>query len=516
MAHLTTYRAKLVPQQLHAFDPFPRDEAPVVVPPAEAQPIAGSSLLARAPVIDRYPIIIGQNLTGQYLTSAYRSATSGWRYQLVDLLNELIEHDGHARAVVRQRILAVAGGRIEVLPAKLRKDHPDADLAKVLADDFSDQFEAIPARTQAIAQLNWGIFYGLSALETEWDNSDEQWSPIGLSNIHSRRLNYTNPTTWDVYIYDQGQVGPGYKTSPTNGIAGLRVADYPGKFIVHAPALNADYPTRDGEGRYIGILMLLKRAVMRASAQDFERTIRPWVLGYFNRDGETVQGGNVRSVANPEDISKLEQALTVLGAGAMSSAALPDSVRVELLRAASAMNATDFLSFLNREMSKALLGQAFTTEPGANGNLSTSQMAKEGTMEILRYDARCLADTLERDLTRPWMRLNYPDAHRILCPRIVIHVDEIPDPEKVMKIALQGTQIDMPIDADKLAEQTGLELIPAKDPSVPRRTRMIQSGKAPEPMGPENDDASYAGAPQDDEDSAADKSGKQTNEKQEA
>ena len=457
MAHLTTYRAKLVPK--HEFDPFPREEAPVL-PPVAAEPLAGSGLLARAPVIDRYPIVIGQNLTGQYLTTSYRSATSGWRFQLVDLLNELLEHDGHARGVVRQRILAVAGGRVEVLPAKLRKDHPDSDVAKVIADEFAEQFEAIPARTQAIAQINWGVFYGLSALEIEWDNDGDVWSPIGLSNIHSRRLNYTNPTTWDVYIYDQGTVGPGYKSAPTNGIAGLRVADFPGKFIVHAPALNADYPTRDGEGRYIGIYMLLKRTVMRASAQDFERTIRPWVLGYFNRDGETVQGGNVRSVANDEDIKALERALQVLGNGAMSNAALPDSVRVELLRAASAMSATEFLSFLNREMSKALLGQAFTTEPGANGNLSTSQMAKEGTMEILRYDARCLADTFERDLIRPWMRLNHPEASRLVCPRIVIHVDEIPDPEKVMKIALQGTQIDLPIDADKLAAHFGLELRP--------------------------------------------------------
>jgi hypothetical protein len=501
VAHLITYRAKLIPK--HEFDPFPSEEAPVL-PPVAAEPIAGSGLLARAPVIDRYPIVIGQNLTGQYLTTAYRSATSGWRYQLVDLLNELLEHDAHARGVVRQRILAVAGGRLEVLPAKLRKDHPDAELAQLLAEEFSEQLLAIPALVQSIAQLNWsGVFYGLGGLEIEWDNTDEgAWCPVGLSLIHSRRLNYTNPTTWDVYIYDQGTVGPGYKSAPTNGIAGLRVADFPGKFIMHAPALNGDYPTRDGEGRYIGIYMLLKRAVMRASAQDFERTIRPWVLGYFNREGESVQGGNVRSVANDEDIKALEKALSVLGNGAMSNAALPDSVRVELLRAASAMSATEFLSFLNREMSKGLLGQAFTTEPGANGNLSTSQMAKEGTMEILRYDARCLADTLERDLVHHWVKLNYPEAKLSLAPRIVIHVDEIPDPEKVMKIALQGTQIDMPIDADKLAEQTGLELIPARDPNVPRRTRMIQSGKAPEPAGPENDDATPDTAPEQDDDSA--------------
>jgi hypothetical protein len=493
--YISTYRVNLPSGPAPSFikDPFP---APVV-PPFEKQRPFGSGLVARPPVIDRFPIVIGQNLNAQYLTSAYRLGTSGWRYQFVDLLNELLEHDGHARAVTRQRVLAVAGGRLEILPALLRKDHPQLDEAKELADEFGEQFSGIPASTQAISQLNWGVIYGVSALETEWEKEGSAWNVLGLSNVHTRRLNYPNPTTWDLHIYDQGLVGPtldGY--GETNGVYGLRVANYPGKFVVHTPALNADYPTRDGEGRYIGILMLLKRMVMRASAQDFERTIRPWVLGYFNRDAEEVPGGKPRSVAQPEDILALEAALKVLGSGSMSNAALPDSVKVELLRAASAMSATEFLSFLNREMSKALLGQAFTTEPGANGNLSTSQMAKEGTMEILRYDARCLADTLERDLVKPWMRLNRPEVKRQLLPRVVIHVDEIPDPEKVMKIAVQGTSIDLAIDQDKLAEQTGLMLVAAKDPKTPRRTRMIQSGKPPEPVGKENSEADDQPAPE--------------------
>lgn len=469
-------------------DPFPASEIPQpAIPQFPPSAPLGSQLLARPPVIDRFPFVIGQNLTSAYLTSAYRLATSGWRYQMVDLLNELLEHDGHARAVTRQRVLSVAGGRIEVLPADLRKDHPDIDVAKRYADEFAEEFAGIPNRTQAISQLNWGVIYGVSALEIDWEYSASQWSIRNLASVHTRRLNYPNPTTWDLHIYDQGLVGPGFSMGETTGVYGLRIADFPGKFVVHTPALNADYPTRDGEGRYIGILMLLKRSVLRASAQDFERTIRPWVLGYFNRDAEQTPGGQKpRSVATPEDIVVLERALDALGSGAMSRAALPDSVQVELLRAASAMSATEFLSFLNREMSKAMLGQAFTTEPGANGNLSTSQTAKEGTMEIMRYDGRCLGDTLERDLAWPWLQLRHPEAKRRLLPRVVVHVDETPDPDKIMAIAVRGAAMDLPIDADKLAEQTGLELVPALDPMVPRRVRMLQAGKPPEPVGKEN------------------------------
>ena len=451
------------------------------------------ALIARPPAVDKFPIVIGGNLTAQYLTSTYRLATSGWRYQWVDVFNELIEHDPHARAVCRQRVLSTAGGRIEINAAKLPKNHPQLDLASRIAEDFEYEFSSIPALTQAIGRLNWGVVYGVTGSEIQWELKDKRWGIEELSFIHTRRLNYPYPTSWDLYIYDQGTVGPAMSyMGPTTGVYGLRVADLPGKFILHTPALNADYATRDGEGRYIGTYMLLKRMVVRATAQDFERTIRPWVLGYFNRDHKVEGGGGSPEapLATKEDIGSLEDALRTLGAGSMNGAALPNSVRVELLRAVSQMSATEFVSFLNREMSKALLGQAFTTEPGANGNLSTSQMAKEGTLEIVRYDAGCLSDTLERDLVRTWMRLNYPGVDRRLCPRIAIRVDELPDPEKIMNIAVKGASIDMPINVDILGEQTGLTLVAADDVNG-RRTRMVAAGQAPEPEGNEPDGADH-------------------------
>lgn len=458
-------------------DPFPQ----VVVPPLPPLPAAGAGLIARPPQIDKFPTVIGANLTGQYLSSTYRNCTFGWRYSFCDLLAELFEHDPHARGVTRQRVLPVSGARVEIQPAKLRKGDQDEQQAKDIAEEFDAQIYRIPALRQALGQLNWAVVYGLTGSEIGWDHSEEQWEVTGLSHIHTRRLNFPDSTSWDLYIYDQGLVGPGMSyMGPTTGLVGARVASYAGKFITHAPSLSAEYCTRDGEGRYIGTYMMLKRMVVRASAQDFERTIRPWVVGYFKRK---LAGGDKEPIAQPEDIQALERALSALGSGSMNNASLPDSVNIEILKAASAMDAKGFLSFLNSEMSKALLGQAFTTEPGANGNLSTSEMAAKGTAEILRYDAQCMADTLERDLATPWFKLNYPGLSLKLLPRIAVRVDEEPDPEKVMKLAVQGTSIGMPIDMDRLAEQTGLTLV-AKDDKESRRTQMIMAGKEPEPAVP--------------------------------
>lgn len=443
-------------------------------PPVPKEP--ERALVAGPPVIDRYPTVIGASLTGQYLSAAYRLCATGWRYQYVDLINELLEHDPHTRGVARQRLLSVAAARVSITAPKLPKNHPDFDLAQEVAESFQYVFESIPARVQALHQLNWGVAYGLGGAEISWERTDEGWEPVELANIHSRRLNFSDPTSWDLYIYDQGLVGPGYYMGPTTGPRGLRVADFPGKFIIHAPALNGDYPTRDGEARYVGFYMLLKRMVVRATSQDFERVIRPWVVAYFNR--ERKQGEP--PIATKTDIEDAESAAKALGAGALNSVALPDSVKIEILRAVAQMNAGEFLSFLNREISKGWLGQAFTTEPGANGNFATATVAEKATLRICQYDGHCLGDTLKRDLAGPWFRLNYPGLNRKLCPDVDVIVESLLSPDEIMKLAAQGTSIDMPVDIDRLGTATGLPLVGKTDEDA-RRTRMVAAGKGETP-----------------------------------
>lgn len=452
---------------------------PAVTPPnpVPLTPEKAPLVLAPAPVIDRYPIIRGRDITGDSLSATYRLCNTGWRYTYVDLLNELLEHDGHARGVVRQRVLAVAGASIDINPPKLPKGHPDEELASEIAEFFAMDFEAIPSLSQSLGQLNWAVIYGLTGAETEWNiDPDLGWEPTALSNIHSRRLNYSDPMSWDLYIYDQGLVGPGFYMGPTVSMRGLRVANYPGKFITHAPALNGDYVTRDGEGRYIGVLMMLKRMIMRATAQDFERVIRPWVVGYFNRE---VDAQTKVAIATEEDEQVLTQATQALGVGALNAAVLPNSTKLEILRAASAMDVKDFLTFLNQEISKALLGQAFTTEPGANGNFAAMDIANKNTLKILRYDASALADTIRRDLAMPWMRLRYPEANRRLCPDVKLHVNELPDPQKIMTLIKDATTTDIPVDVDWAAEELGLTIVPKEEgmEDEPRRTRMVSAAK---------------------------------------
>lgn len=441
------------------------------------------ALLAPAPQVDRFPVVIGNALSLSYITSTYRLATQGWRWQAVDVWNELLEHDPHARGVVRQRLLPVVAARLDVLPAELDEDAEESEkqLVNDIAKEVRRQLRRIPARTQALGRLAWGIPYGMSAAETEWERDTSSkapkgWEARGLHFIHSRRLNVTDSNSWDVYIYDQGPVAPWSQANYSLG-HGLRLASFPGKFILHCPALSGDYATRDGELRYIGVYLALKRMIVRCSAQDFERVIRPWVLGFFNREADKTR----QSVANTADINQLLATVKSLGLGSLNSAVLPESVRVEILKqVASAGNPREFADWLDRQVTESLLGQTYTTGPQHHGTHEAADTAQDGTRKIHEYDAQCLCDSLERDLVYWIVALNWShDIARQYAPTLKFAVSEQANSKTIAEVAKILTSIDVPLKARSVGTMCGMPVIDEGDDETMEtgRTRIITGGK---------------------------------------
>lgn len=449
--------------------------------------------LAPLPLSDKSPTVLGQGITLTYLASVKRIATYGYRQQFVDLLSELLEEDPHAYCVMQQRILAVAGGRLEIQSAELAQDDPEREEAEAIAAEVRGQINRLPNRTQSIAALMWGVFFGLSCAENIWAREPARWRIERLGFVHSRRLAYPESGSWELHIWDQGQVlgGRAGFYQPTNGPSfGLRVSDYPGKFVVHAPQVRGEYPTRDGLGRQIATYLCLKRMIVRVSAQDFERFVKPWVIAYYTTtDAKT---GKPR-LAGTEDIAAADEAMRAAGIGALAGVTLPDSVRIELLRAASTLNLQQFLDYLDAASSKAIAGQTFTVQSGQYGTKGTADMGKVQQLELARYDAAVLSDTLERDLVSWIVRFNFPGRQH-LCPRVRILVEETPDRKAVIDVAAKAVAIGMPVDADKLGEGLGLVLTP-NTTGKPRRLSPVSAVAlssldptiAPPPAPPAND-----------------------------
>lgn len=457
--------------------------------------------IAPWPSIDRYPTVIGSNLSIAYISTVFRQAQTGYRQQYVDVLDELLEREPHGFAVLSQRILAVAGGRIECTPAQTDPGSADETRAREICDFVKAAVDAIPDLRQSLVSLLWALYYGVCAAEINWERSDLGWLPARLHFIHSRRIAYPDQSNWAVHIWDQGMVRgweTGFGNYPTEQFFGIRAEDYPGKFIVHTPQLRGDYPTRDGLGRELAYWFAIKGMTARGASQYIERFARPWPIVSY----ATTPNGTPRA-ASKEDITRGEAAARAIGTGAFQSAILPDTLKVTLSgpgESGSGRNLThkQWIDLCNSEISKAVLTVTDMTEPGANGARASTQFRRDAAKEIAEYDAACLSDTLKRDLISWIVRLNFPGEVR-LTPSVCVHVEEKPDPMQVVEVAAKAAAIGMPIDAKELAERLGLTLV---DPSNPDALRLAplkavdlsvldpsqQPTDTAEPVPPEDDD----------------------------
>lgn len=450
----------------------PPESVVMAEPRAVAAPGGGpvERSLALAPLVDKNPIVIGQNLSLAYMATAYRAALGGYRQAYCDLLSELLEHDPQSVATFGQRVLNVACARFEIIPADLPDGDERIPIAEAIAGDCRQQWERLPMRSQTISQLMWAVVSGLTGGENYWEPRRDgmgRWRLAKIGFIHTRRLSMPDQGSWDVHVYDGGGMGAsafeglfqGGRRAPQ--AVSIRCADYPGKFVLHAPQLRAEYPTRDGLGRVVGTYMLLKRMVLRNSAQDSERFTKPWAIAY----SRALDGQGRPRAANEKDIAAGDLAIKALGVGALSGASLPDSIKIELLKASTELSVKEFTEYLDGAIAKVALGQTFTVQNGKYGSRNMGETGRKSTMKIADHDARSFCDTLERDVFYWMTHYNYP-GHEDLAPRVKAIVDDPPDPLSFSEIIHRCAQAGYPIDADMTARMMNVALLPnpSRDP----------------------------------------------------
>jgi 8-oxo-dGTP diphosphatase len=437
------------------------DGALPAVPPIQTR--ADQKAVAPWPLIDRYPFIIGVSLTANYLAACMRLAITGYRQQLVDVLGELLDLDGHMFAVVEKRVLSTANGRLEIKPVDLPEDHPDRELAQKAADMVQTEVNRIPNLTQTIASLLWGIYYGPTAAEIFWTRDSDGWHIDRFDFIHSRRLAYPEMQSYTLYIWDQGQVlgNESFGTSPTNiSVFGTPIAEWPGKFLTFAPQLRGDYPTREGIGRELAIWALFKRAGVRGGMGYLERFAKGFLLGKY-----TTQSDGQPREATPEDIAELEQAIASVGPGTGSGCTIPNSTDIVPTgyegQGTSKIGYAEWVDLCNSEMSKIALGGTLSTDHRGSGGLGgsgTAEVQERGEVDLEQYDATMFAEAFRHDVVYWLVKQNMPEALRVL-PQAFINVDREPDAKTVFENATSMTKIGGRVDLKKISNQTGIPLI---------------------------------------------------------
>lgn len=437
--------------------------------------------------IERYPIISGRNVTLDLVSSRFRLCLTGYRQLYCDLLDELIERDPHCYAVVAKRAAQIANAKYKFVAPELPEEKartaaggkkrtrfgtksktisPRQEKADDIAEQCQQDFVRIPRLKQHLQTLAWADYYALQGTEMMWGDksrdSNKRWRPTGMVFIHSRRISFPDPWNWDLYIWDQGAVlgSPMGDVRLPPGIFGWRVADYQGKFVIHAPQLRADYPTREGLGRELAYWMVLKHIAMRAAPEYLERFSNPPTDITY----KTGKEDGLHRFASPEDI---QDALTAIRSGNMRGWLHPDSLAWEL-KSPDGVGGRAKVTFLewgrycDDQMTKAVLGATLGTDAATSGSRALGDSQRKETLGIFQLSAECLADSLDSSYTRTWSDLNYPDDEE-LWPHLTASLEDDPDPTVIADRAVKLATGGVPVDADAVAEMVGIPTVDRDD-----------------------------------------------------
>lgn len=314
------------------------------------------------------------NLTPQRLASILSAANQGDATQYLTLAEEMEERDAHYASVLGTRKLAITG--LDIVIESASDDAEDVRRADALRALVSE-----PSFGELIAHQVDALGKGYAVSEIVWDRSGREWMPT-FEDRDPRWFTFDRVTGRELRIIDE--------VDTFNG-----VAMPPYKFVAHRPRIRSGLPIRGGLARLAAPSYMCKAWAWK-----------DW-MSFADIFGLPMRIGRYGPNASQGDIDKLISAIANLGSDA--AAAVPDSVRIELIQAASVGGAGEFfdrlLSFWDKQVSKGVLGQTMTADDGAS--LSQARVHNDVRIDLLEADAKALSNTLQRHVVEPFCALNF-------------------------------------------------------------------------------------------------------------
>ncbi len=301
-------------------------------------------------------------------------------------LYDEVARDPHAGSVLQTRYLAVAGKEWEVLPAS---DSP-AD-AKIAA--FVEAAVGAVNATQAIAELMQAVLFGHYEAEVMWRVKDGNVVPARIVGKHPRRFCFDLDRRLRMLTPEslfEGKTVPGRK------------------FIVFTFG-SSDNPYGDGLGKKLWWPVWFKK-----------NGIKFWLI-FLEKFGMPTTVGKYPSGTHPDQQRALMDALTALQSD--SGVKIPDSMAIELLEATRGGNVTyeTLCDYMDRQISKAVLGQTLTTEVKGEGSYAASRTHNDVREDILKADADLLCECLNASLIKWIVDYNFPPPAEY--PRLWLRVE---------------------------------------------------------------------------------------------
>lgn len=331
---------------------------------------------AQAIVRDVWTDTVAHSLTPEKLAWIIQAAKEGDTDAFLTLAEDMEEREPHYGSVLSTRKLAIQGLDIGVEAASDEKrDHE-------LADAVRDMVRS-PEMEVLVESLLDGLGKGFAVCEIMWKRDSRAWVP--------EDYRWRDPR-WFVIDIEQGEKIR--LRSTEDMIKGEDLAAY--KFIVHRPQLKKGLTIASGLARMAAVSFMCKSYVVRDWMRFMQNYGLPFRIGRYDRN------------ASDSDVKVLKRAVAMIGSDA--AAIIPEGMRIEFVKDQGGSTGGDatferMAKFFDAQLSKRVLGQTMTADDGSSK--AQAQVHDGVRDDIMRADANKLAATINRDLVKPFIDLNY-------------------------------------------------------------------------------------------------------------
>lgn len=323
-----------------------------------------------------YPSV---GLTPIKLAEILRQADFGDCVVQAELFQEMEEKDGHINGELTKRKNAVARELDwQIFPnSEDKKDIETADWIKKIFERYSIE--------ELLFDLLDAIGKGYAACDLDWQWKDNCHYPERIRYIPTEKLTFIETVDYPQWINEYG----------------IAEDIPPWRIIYHRHKAKSGHDTRSGILRVCAWMYLFKRFSIKEWMSYVEIYGIPFRLGRYSSGGAGTQHEKEK-----EDLLNAVRSLGSDGSGIISK-----NTEIELIQASSQSGSSDIFKNLcdmcNREISKAILGTAMSTENYDVGARASAEIGNIVRKDLVRGDAWALQETINKQLIRPLIGFNF-------------------------------------------------------------------------------------------------------------
>ena len=395
---------------------------------------------------------VASGLTPQRLAAILRACDQGDLHEFLTLAEEMEERDAHYLSVMGTRKRVISGIKPVVLAGG--EDAQSKAVAEKVQRDIAEH-DGFPDLVEGLLDA---IGKSFSVVELKWHRESRGWWFDEFIHRDPRHFTFDRATGQEIRLLDED--------APVDG-----KALEPGLFAVHRARIKSGLTYRGGLARVVSFSWMCK-----------QYTMKDWIA-FIETYGLPLRLGRYGPEATVEDVRKLFQAVANIGTDA--AAVLPRSMEIEFQNGPAATGDRLFETFArwaDEQISKAVLGQTMTADSGSSE--AQARVHNEVRHDIARADARAVAATINRDIVRPYVGLNF--GEQASYPRIALVIEEAEDAAAKIAGAVSLAGIGVRFRATELRKTLGYsdpedddEVVGGMPAAVPGPTEALNRTAAP-------------------------------------